>query len=61
MIRWTQEQGKITINLGLGVNEGIRRFKEKWGGVPFLTYEFCECYYGTTRTVSLIKNLEGKL
>lgn len=61
MIRLTQEQGKTTINLGLGVNEGIRRFKEKWGGVPSLTYEFCECYYGTTRTVSLIKALEGKL
>jgi len=58
MIRVTQEQGKITINLGLGVNEGIRRFKEKWGGVPFLTYEFCERHYGTT---SLMKALEGKL
>jgi hypothetical protein len=24
------------------VNEGIRRFKEKWGGVPSLKYEMCE-------------------
>lgn len=61
MIKLTQEHGKKTINLGLGVNKGIRRFKEKWGGLPFLPYEFCERFYGYTRTVSLIKSLEGKL
>jgi len=61
MIKLTREHGKNTVNLGLGVNEGIRRFKEKWGGIPFLNYEFCERYYGYTRTVSLIKSLEGKL
>jgi hypothetical protein len=61
MVNLTREQGKTIINLGLGVNEGIRRFKEKWGGVPFLKYEFCECTYGATRTVSLIKSIEGKL
>lgn len=61
MVKITREQGKHIINLGLGVNEGIRRFKEKWGGVPFLKYEFCEYYTGFTRTLSLIKTLEGKL
>ena len=61
MIKLTHEHGKHTINLGLGVNEGIRRFKEKWGGMPFLNYEFCERFYGYTRMVSLIKELEGKL
>ena len=61
MIKLTQEHGKNIINLGLGVNAGIRRFKEKWGGIPYLNYEFCECYYGYTRTISLIKSLEGKL
>jgi hypothetical protein len=61
MIKLTREHGKQNINLGLGVNEGIRRFKEKWGGVPSLNYEFCERFYGTTRTLSLIKSLEGKL
>ena len=29
---------KKAVNLGLGINSGIRRFKEKWGGVPFLNY-----------------------
>ena len=61
MINLTADHGKNTINLGLGVNEGIRRFKEKWGGVPYLKYEFCEHFFGYTRTVSLIKSLEGKL
>lgn len=42
MINLSKERGKGYIHLGLGVNEGIRRFKEKWGGVPFLKYEFCE-------------------
>jgi len=42
MIERAQAAGKGWINLGLGVNAGIRRFKEKWGGVPTLAYEFCE-------------------
>lgn len=60
MIKLTHEAGKNTINLGLGVNEGIRRFKEKWGGTPFLRYEFCECRYMAARKVSLIDALMGK-
>ena len=38
MVKLAQAEGKKAINLGLGVNAGIRRFKEKWGGVPFLDY-----------------------
>jgi hypothetical protein len=30
---------KAYIHLGLGVNEGVRRFKEKWGGKPTIPYE----------------------
>lgn len=41
MIRDSQEQGRSFINLGLGINEGVRFFKKKWGGIPFLNYEFC--------------------
>jgi len=33
-----QSLGKKALNLGLGINEGIRRFKEKWGGHAFLPY-----------------------
>ncbi len=42
MVNLSKEQGKKYIHLGLGVNEGIRRFKKKWGGVPFLTYKSCK-------------------
>lgn len=60
MIHMTREQGKTTMNLGLGVNEGIRRFKKKWGGKPFLKYEFCEFRFGAAKKVSLIDALMGK-
>jgi hypothetical protein len=36
-----QAEGKRLLNLGLGINSGVRRFKEKWGGKPFLLYEYC--------------------
>jgi hypothetical protein len=42
MVRMAGESGKSYINLGLGVNDGIRRFKEKWGGRPYLKYVFCD-------------------
>jgi hypothetical protein len=61
MLEAAKERGKGMINLGLGVNDGIRRFKEKWGGVPFLKYEFCEYLAGFTRTTSLIEALANKL
>jgi hypothetical protein len=54
MIALTRNSGKPGINLGLGVNQGIRRFKMKWGGSPTLKYEFCECYYGPSEQVSII-------
>lgn len=40
MVNLARERGKRYIHLGLGVNEGIRAFKAKWGGVPWLRYEF---------------------
>ncbi len=39
MLRRAREAGKEYIHLGLGVNEGIRRFKTKWGGVASLPYQ----------------------
>lgn len=42
MIQVSKEQDKKYIHLGLGVNEGIRRFKTKWGGRQGLRYEMCE-------------------
>jgi hypothetical protein len=60
MIARTRESGKPEINLGLGVNRGIRRFKTKWGGQPFLAYEFCECYYGPPKQLSVLNALLGE-
>jgi hypothetical protein len=42
MVEMSLEYGKKYVHLGLGVNEGIRRFKKKWGGVPARNYEMCE-------------------
>jgi hypothetical protein len=42
LIKMSAEHGKGYIHLGLGVNSGIRRFKEKWGARPTLRYEMCE-------------------
>jgi len=38
MVSLAQAELKGALNLGLGIHPGVRRFKEKWGGVPFLTH-----------------------
>lgn len=38
MVNLAQAEGKRALNLGLGLHPGVRHFKEKWGGVPFLPY-----------------------
>ncbi len=40
IIKTAQKEEKKYVNLGLGINEGIKFFKKKWGGYPFLSYEF---------------------
>ena len=57
MVRVAQENGKTHINLGLGVNDGIRRFKEKWGGTPFLKYTFCAYRTGRKNIPNLIGSM----
>jgi hypothetical protein len=61
MIAHAHKRGKPGINLGLGVNPGIRRFKMKWGGQPYLKYESCECYYGPPRQLSILDSLLGEI
>ena len=39
MLNLARRDGKKAVNLGLGINAGIRRFKKKWGGVPFMDYQ----------------------
>ena len=38
LVNVAETAGKKMVNLGLGINAGIRHFKEKWGGTPFLDY-----------------------
>lgn len=42
MILAARRSGKEFLHLGLGVNDGIRRFKTKWGATPGPAYEYAE-------------------
>ncbi|MBW1997892.1 MAG: hypothetical protein JRJ29_07990 [Deltaproteobacteria bacterium] len=55
MIRLSGKKGKRYVHLGLGVNQGIRKFKEKWGGKPTLRYEMCEL---VLRRPSILETLQ---
>ena len=54
LIQLSIEFKKRYLHLGLGVNEGIRRFKTKWGAKPTRQYEMCEL---RLRKPSLIKTI----
>jgi hypothetical protein len=54
LIDLSLEYGKPLIHLGLGVNAGIRRFKEKWGAMPTRRYEMCEL---ASKKSSIIKSI----
>ncbi len=58
MVEIAREMGKKYIHLGLGVNEGIRKFKEKWGGLPTVPYQFVELRKGLFQ---MLRGLEGVL
>jgi len=38
LLEAARERGQVRMNLGLGVNAGVRFFKRKWGAEPFLPY-----------------------
>ena len=40
MVQLAKEKGKKYINMGLGINEGIKKFKEKWGAKDLINYNF---------------------
>jgi hypothetical protein len=61
MIRLAEENRKEYIHLGLGVNEGIRRFKRKWGGVPDLPYFAGEITPGEKTTLSWLRTLASRI
>jgi len=61
MINLAKENHKSYIHLGLGVNEGIRRFKRKWGGFPFLKYESGQLVSRPPGPLSWIRALKAGL
>jgi len=61
MIKIAREQMKDYINLGLGVNSGITRFKKKWGGIPYLRYESCEYRRRLSRILTFMDSIGSKL
>ena len=60
LINMSSEYGKGYIHLGLGVNSGIRRFKEKWGARPTLSYKMCELVPKKPLLLEIVQAL-GKL
>jgi hypothetical protein len=54
LVELSAEHSKGYIHLGLGVNRGIRRFKEKWGARPTLRYEMCELVQKKTLILEVI-------
>jgi hypothetical protein len=57
LINSSLEYDKHYIHLGLGVNAGVRRFKEKWGGVPSRRYEMCELVFKKPSIFEAISSL----
>lgn len=62
LIKTALGEGKPFINLGLGINAGVTFFKKKYGGIPFLRYEYCLYNPEGKRTPkSMIQKLYGPI
>jgi hypothetical protein len=57
LIKMSMESGKDYIHLGLGVNSGIRRFKEKWGARRAHSYEMCELVFKKPLLIEFIRSI----
>ncbi len=56
-LRVARQNNKRLLHLGLGVNDGVRRFKEKWGASPTLAYEMAELHVGKPSLWEVFKDL----
>lgn len=57
MLRSARDAGKTHVHLGLGVNDGIRRFKKKWGGRPALPYVMASWREEADASCEMMENL----
>ena len=60
LIKLSIANKKSYIHLGLGVNSGIRRFKEKWGAKPAFSYEMCELVFKRPLLLEFIRSMMYK-
>jgi hypothetical protein len=59
LIQMSSENGKAFIHMGLGVSDGVRRFKEKWGARPVRSYEMCELVFKKPLLTEFLKSILG--
>jgi len=57
LIQMSSENGKAYIHMGLGVSDGVRRFKEKWGARPARSYEMCELVFKKPLLTEILKSM----
>ena len=60
LIKISREYDKDCIHLGLGISDGIRRFKEKWGAKPSLSYQMGELVFKKALILEALKALLEK-
>jgi hypothetical protein len=60
LIKLSREHDKACIHLGLGISNGIRRFKEKWGAKASLSYNMCELVFKKALLLEAIKAMMDK-
>lgn len=60
MIARSRKAGKHFVNLGLGVNEGILRFKLKWGARPYYPYLMAQWTAKGRSAHQVAENIEAR-
>ena len=60
LVDLSRRHGKTYIHLGLGINEGLRRFKKKWGGVPARPYRMGSVDLAVPSILTAIREFLGQ-
>ena len=60
LLQEARQRGQSRLNLGLGVSEGIRFFKRKWGAEPFLPYVETSWRPAAPRLLSRLRGWFGR-
>jgi hypothetical protein len=60
LLQKARQRGQTRMNLGLGVSDGIRFFKRKWGAAPFLPYVETSWQPAAPALLSRLRGLFGR-